>query len=259
MNLLQKIIFNSVIFAVSTCAIASGQSANSVALENSDLWQFELTPYLWTAGLSGDLKIGRLPTETINANASQLLSALNFGLMGILEAHKDWFSLVADAAYIDLSKNLPSPTYINADLKEIQQLYELTGMYRTIDKDKFNLDLGVGVRYLNLDTTLSVDLTPQSTLLVSRTINSNIGWTDGFIDTRIQYNLTNTWKLIGYADVGTGGSRVSWQAMAGVNYIFSKNFIGKIGYRILSEDYDKDKLHYNMRMGGFYLGLGIAF
>lgn len=239
---------------------ASGETVKSNLTITSNQWQFELTPYLWMAGLNGHVKIGRLPTETIDASPTDILKALDFGLMGMLEVHKDYFGFLGDAMYVNLAKTFPSIRFDSANVKLIQQLYELAGMYRPLETASASLDLVGGARYLNLQSDLSVDASnPKASVLTSPSIAATAGWWDGFVGIRGLYSLTNHWKLVGYADIGTGGSQMSWQAIAGVNYVFSDNLIGKIGYRILSEDYNKGKLDYNMRMGGFYLGLSIKF
>ena len=75
----------------------------------------------------------------------------------------------------------------------------------------------------------------------------------------MQWAFAKQWTLVGYGEVGGGGTRLSWQAIAGVNWHFSKHLSGKFGYRYLSLDYDHDQLLYDVAMAGPYAGLGIRF
>jgi len=86
-------------------------------------------------------------------------------------------------------------------------------------------------------------------------------WVDPYIGVRVQHPIAERWTLVGYADVGGFGvgSDFTWQALAGVNYEFSKAIAGKFGYRYLYVDYDKDGFRYDMANSGLYLGVGIRF
>ena len=44
-----------------------------------------------------------------------------------------------------------------------------------------------------------------------------------------------------------------------MNYAFTKSVTGKLGYRYMSIDYDKDGFRYDMDQRGFYVGVGIRF
>jgi opacity protein-like surface antigen len=65
--------------------------------------------------------------------------------------------------------------------------------------------------------------------------------------------------LIGYGDIGGGGSELTWQALAGVDWTLSKHLSAKFGYRYLDFDYDQDDFVYDMAMAGGYAALGIRF
>jgi len=65
--------------------------------------------------------------------------------------------------------------------------------------------------------------------------------------------------VVGYADAGTGGTKYSWQLYGGVNYNFSKTIVGKLGYRVLTQNYQKTNFLYNVRTSGVFAGVGIKF
>jgi opacity protein-like surface antigen len=88
-----------------------------------------------------------------------------------------------------------------------------------------------------------------------------VDWVDPYIGARIQHPVADRWTLVGYGDIGGFGvgSDFAWQAIAGVNYDFSKSVSGKLGYRYLAVDYDKDGFLYEMDSYGAYLGVGFRF
>jgi opacity protein-like surface antigen len=84
-------------------------------------------------------------------------------------------------------------------------------------------------------------------------------WVDGFVGARVLYPVAERWSAVGYLDVGGGGSNLTWQAIAGVNYEFSKTFSAKFGYRYFQVDFEDSDFVYDVALGGFYLGAGIRF
>jgi opacity protein-like surface antigen len=79
------------------------------------------------------------------------------------------------------------------------------------------------------------------------------------MDVRARRVFAQKWSLLGYLDVGTGGTKYSYQAIAGIGWNISKTFALELGYRLLAENYDKTTFLYDIRTAGPYLGLAIAF
>jgi hypothetical protein len=222
----------------------------------SDGWEFEATPYLWGAGLDGDVGIGRLPAQGVEASFSDIVSVLDIGLMGTFEGRKDRWGFVLDSFYLNLSESAPTPgaSFGDAKVDLTQQFYSLGGTYR-VTRGKVPVDLLVGVRYFDL----ALDLELTSGTAQGRQRGDSVTWWDGLAGARVQWAFARQWTLVGYGDVGGGGARLTWQAVAGVNWHFSKHLSGKFGYRYLSLDYDDDQLLYDVAMAGPYAGLGIRF
>ncbi|MFM0220166.1 hypothetical protein [Paraburkholderia caledonica] len=226
-----------------------------------DAWQFELTPYLWAAGFSGWSRVGeRTPTVKFDANFSDVWRNLDIGAMGNFEARKGRWAIVFDAIYVKLSRTsgpLLGGELGTAKLTGDETILQLAGAYRALDSPVTPVDMLVGVRFTDLYAQLSFS---QSTLLPngpSRSDSKN--WTDGFVGVRAAYVFSEKWSVVGYADAGTGGTKYSWQLYGGVNYNFSKTIVGKLGYRVLTQNYDKTDFLYNVRTSGVFAGVGIKF
>ena len=54
----------------------------SPAVAQAGDWQYELTPYLFAAGMKGDVQSGTLPKVTTDVSFSDILDVLDFGAMG---------------------------------------------------------------------------------------------------------------------------------------------------------------------------------
>ena len=224
----------------------------------SDRWQFEATPYLWAAGMQGDVGVGRLTAEGVSANFSDILQSLRLGFMGAFEGRKNRYGFLFDALYLQLSQTKQAPFAGFGDIhaKPTQQMYTFAGTWRAVE-GRVPVDVVAGVRTndIKLDLAMSSSaLAPQGRGLV-RSRN----WGDGFVGARVQYPLTSQWSLVGYVDVGGGGSDFTWQGLAGANYSITPTMTAKFGYRYLKVDYDHDDFLYDVATGGFYAGIGIRF
>jgi len=236
-----------------TCALA--QTAPSA---NDDAWHFVVTPYLWMAGLNGNTRLGPLAEQNVDAPFSDVVGNLSAAFMGLFEARKDRWAILLDTFYVSLSQSsgpLLGGELGTAKLKLDQTIVGLGAAYRVVENEDSFVDVGVGLRYMNLDAHLSLS---QSPLLPSGlTHAAGVGWTDGIVAIRGSYDLASRWAIYGYADLGTGGSKWSGQLLAGARFTMSRRTAVDFGYRVLVEDYDSSGFLYDVRTEGPYLGLRI--
>lgn len=232
-------------------------------------WTFDFTPYIWGAGMSGDVQGGALPKVSVDMSFSDILDNLDAGLMGAFEARKGRWGVLFDAIYMKLddsgtaSRAGPGPigatATASAELEVKQTMFAAAVAYRTVEGGA-PIDVIGGLRYSKIDAEASINGSFfAQTAAAVRSADKN--WVDPYIGVRVLQPIANHWTLVGYADIGGFGvgSDFTWQAIAGMNYEFSRTFAGKVGYRYLSVDYDKDGFVYDMANSGLYLGLGIRF
>lgn len=243
--------------AVATIALV-GLAVDANAQSSIDGWQFEATPYLWAAGMKGDAGIGKLTAEGVETSFSDLLKVLRVGFMGTLEGRKDRFGFLVDAIYLQLSQTKPARNALFGDVHATvtQQAYSAAATWRALDGNA-PVDLVGGVRanYIKLD----LDLAASAVASQGRTAARSRSWADGFVGARVQYPVAPQWTLVGYADVGGGGSDSTWQLLAGANYAISPTATARFGYRYLKVDYHRDDFLYDMATAGFYAGVGMRF
>jgi opacity protein-like surface antigen len=221
-------------------------------------WQFELTPYLWMAGISGDIKIGRLPSQEVSASFGDILDHLTFAIMGTGEVRRGRFGLLADAVYMNLSQNdtTAPPGFSGTDVNVKQGLYTFGAIFRAT-RGKIPLDVVAGGRYANLTSTLTL----AAGTLPERSGAASEGWWAPFIGVRVLVPLSRKWELAGYGDYGgfDGNANTQWQLIGGINYNISKLVVAKLGYRYIGLEYIKNELNQDLAYSGFYLGAGFRF
>jgi opacity protein-like surface antigen len=248
------------------CAALIAPAAAAQAGEGGG-WQYEVTPYLWAAGLDGTIRIDNRPQAGLGVQQtfSDVLERLDFGFMGAIEARNGRWGILFDGLYFRV-KDVGSVsgrlgfTSLTGRGTVTQQQYSLAGAYRVSDGPRL-VDVIGGLRLNSVSWDVTIDASVPVVPVAGRQFEQSKRWTDPFIGARVQLPLGDRWTLVGYGDIGGFGvgSDLSWQALIGANYAFTPTIIGKVGYRHVSVDYDKRDFTYDMASSGPYLGLGIRW
>jgi opacity protein-like surface antigen len=254
-------------------AVHAPAAAQSAVPSDADAWQFELTPYLFGAGLNGTAGIstglGDVSSD-IDMSFSDILENLDSGFMALFEARKGRWTFGVEGVYFKLkgegAKSWQGPLGNTStgrlEATVTEQLYQLTAGYRVLD-ERTKVDVLGAARYTHLDTELNLAVTTGSPLLPdgSRSVSGTESWWDPVIGVRVLQPLAEAWTLVGYADIGGfgAGSDLTYQLLVGVNWQFAKSVTAKAGYRYLYQDYEHDGFVWDMTASGFYLGAGFRF
>ena len=230
----------------------------------ADEWQFQLTPYLWLAGIKGEFGNGVAGGQPprVDASFDNLLSSLDMLFMGSFEARNGRWGVLGDVVYLSFSKeasiklapNLPSPG-VKLDAEFDGTILSLGATYR-IATGATTVDVLGGLRYYSLKPSVSVTIGP-----IQRVVEPNSDWTDPIIGMRARHQFSPKWAVNGYADIGGFGvgSDFTYQVYVGMEYAFTKTFSANLGYRQLYVDYKKDDRKIDLTFGGAMVGIGIRF
>lgn len=242
-----------VVLAMVSATAPSVLAAEAAAQESKD-WEFRIVPYIWGAGIQGDVGIGRLPAQGVEASFSDIWNNLEIAGMAAFEARKGRWGVLVDAIYIDLGDTVPTPdpAYGNADVSMNQQLYSGLMTYRIYGAEKVTVDMGWGPRYVRIDSALEL----TSGVAQGRKVSGTEDWWDWLAGVRVIGHPGKRWSLMGYADIGGGGSELTWEAVVAASFAFNKTVSLPFGYRYLSIDYDQNSLLYDVAMEGPFLGVG---
>lgn len=227
--------------------------------EPGSTWQFEVTPYLWLSTMPLHVDLGTSGANGANPPFPVADTSLDFAGMVALEARKGLWGALVDAQYVRLGVTGSGAAaaltpFSSVDLTYTQQIWTFLGSYRLAD-GPVAVDLLGGARYLNAKTDTEISALPlPGTIGGTR----SKGWWDGVVGARALVPLDPKWSLLGYLDVGGGGSELSWQAIAGASYRFSNETTFKFGYRYFSFKRD-DAPVIKASLGGLYAGVGFRF
>ena len=246
------------IFAAASYCIFSLASANSdpspipVA---ADQWRFEVTPYVWSPGITSTLSYKDRYINTAKLSSSDVLGDLKSGGMISAEAHYGNWGIMGDivSATLQTTANtqVSIPTRIgalpvNAANKTTLQQNIITGAatYTVINNQSAYVDGLVGVRNISATATVALDLSAYG---MSRAAvdSKSVSTTDPIVGFKGRYRIADsTWYIPFYADVGGGGgtTNITWQGVLGVGKTFEKWVDVSLAYRTMYYDMKGDGL-----------------
>ena len=199
--------------------------------------EFGFEAYLW---------MPTIRTNTVNGGRvlitfGDILKNLDLTAMLRFSAQKDRFFGVADVLYLDVGTSqkhdgefLGQPVEGKLDVGLEAWVLNFIGGYELVDNGKDRFGLAAGARYLKLTLDTTVKLNDNK----EKDSFSESVW-DGVIALRGTHHFPDGHYFNYYADVGGGGSKLTWQALADFAYDYKK-FTGKIGYRYLKWNLKND-------------------
>ena len=233
--------------------------ASTLASAQPSTWR--ITPYAWIAGFDGTVGApgagsglaGRIDVDTDSLSD-------NIRLGGAM-LHASWrggrWTAFGDWTYASVKTDSPTrfaTLYSGVDVKLKGNIVEAYGGYDLLGGGQSRLDVFAGVRYYNLKVELGLREGVLPGVLVSQDGN----WADGVVGARWDTRFAGNWEAFASADVGGGGSDLSWQVFGGVGYQFSwGSIVG--GYRYLNVDYDKSGFRLDAALAGPFIGASFQF
>jgi hypothetical protein len=226
----------------------------AVAQSGSNAWQFSIAPYLWAAGMDGTMTIADVDQE-IDVPFSDIISDLDFALMGHFDMRNDRWVLASDLIFVDLgqSEDIGAGT-VTAGID--MTLLELVGGYRVSPA----VALLAGARWVDMGASLR-----YTGEIIDPGADVGKSWIDPLVGVNVFAPLSDRWWIGLRGDVGGFGvgSELTWQAYADVGWKASKLVSIMLGYHALDMDYeDGDGLHYfglDLMISGPQLGVAFTF
>jgi len=249
-------------------------------------WEFDLVPYFWMAGLSGDMTAKGIPVH-VSESFGDIWSDLDFGAQMHMEARKDRWGLFLDVTYLKLSSSgeakrvsagpggeLELTTKIQADIGIKEWLVEFGGTYNVArwplgtGGTALGLDILGGGRIWSVDT--DIDAGVKQTLgdfgrYLYPSISANKSWIDPFVGARLLFDLPKNFFVALRGDVGgfDVGSKISFNMSGYVGYNISRVVSLLAGYRALYVDYESgsgtNKFAFDTWMYGPSIGMLFRF
>ena len=252
-KILVSILSLSAIFAMPSVSYAD--QGLSPLPKVADEWRFEVTPYLWSSGISSTLFYNDRYINSAHLSSTYVLGNLKSGGMITAEAHYGKWGIMGDivSATLQVTSNptITVPTRagalpVNAANKTTLQQNILTGAatYTVLNNQEAYVDALVGVRGIAATATLSVDLSAYG-MSRSSVDSKSVSTVDPIVGFKGRYRIADsTWYIPFYADIGGGGgtTNMTWQGILGVGKTFEKWVDVSLAYRTMYYDMNGDGL-----------------
>jgi hypothetical protein len=228
-------------FSVVTMALMLLSAAPVFAADtdNDSEWEYIADLYFWGPNMNIDTTGG----QEVHLPFYQILNDLNFAFMTEIGARNDQWSVMTDVIFMNLSQKnrlrdstLPDGTAVTINDKVDMKSWIVTPTfgYALHNGDDARIEVIGGLRYFWLDLGIQIDANDNTVFNKS---DSASFW-DGIVGMRGNINLSQSWYLPMYFDIGWGTNDSStWQAYTGVGYHFSR-FDAVLTYRYLDYDFD---------------------
>jgi hypothetical protein len=238
-----------------TCVLAAILAVPGVA--SAADWEFKLAPYLWFAGLEGDVAtIPGVPSAPIDVSPSDAIQDTEAAVMLMFEARKARHGLFVDLIYTDVRSKEEVFPDLGISLRTVSKSTILSGayQYRLVEGEGNNIDLMGGLRYWEVDSFLSF----TGPLQVSG--RNKEDWVDPFIGLKGYYRFGSSKFYTSYgAAVGgfDAGSKLFYDLSLNLGYQWTDAIGTIIGYRLFNVDYDHKGFLWDVQQAG--LGVGLAW
>ena len=212
-------------------------------------WQYSVMPYLWLPSISMDSPDFNSSGSIIDVGPTNYLDALKFGFMLDAEMRNNDLVFKGDLIYldfavdnkeIDLTPDFDLTNRGSYDFDLTGHVITLSGGKTVVRKDDYYMDALLGWRRFDMTAELEVIEPPVPNIAPSlspgQKFKSNLQFNDVFVAVNGNYQFAgSSWSMPYYADIGTGDSDLTWQAMIGVDYAFGW---GKLHMSYRHLDYD---------------------
>lgn len=249
--------------ALSTMVLCFAADAES---DETEKWNFQLTPYAWLAGQNGKVAtLPPLPPADLDVNFyDDVLDKINGAIMLLGEVRKGRFGFVMDIVYSDIETEDPTPLgifYSALNSRTKSWMVSGAGLYRLLEAQNRFLDFIGGVRYWSVDSELTLK-GPQFPFLSERSLSNKEDWVDPIIGLKGFLPIGESKFFVSGSFVIGGfgvGSDFMWDAMINFGYQWTTGFSTTIGYRYLDVDYENGGYLYDVAQHGTTLGLSWRF
>lgn len=244
---------NDRFLAVALAIVTVGFTAEAQARE--DTWRFQLTPYVWLANLSGDIRpLTGAPIVSTSRSFDEVLDDLEGAFFISASARYERWVLFGDFTYASLSHVGVTPAGLSAEGKMRQHSFTAAGGYQAIRGHGHYLDLLAGARAWRMEAEIAVPA-------LGLDLRDTERWAEPTLLARLRSVWSSDWSTLLHVDVGGFGigADSTWQVLATVNYRVNDALYLSTGYRYLALDRDEEGTRLDISMGGPLLGVTWRF
>ncbi|MCP5306575.1 MAG: hypothetical protein H6953_14115 [Chromatiaceae bacterium] len=223
-------------------------------IAHAEDWQFEITPYIWGATISGDLATGGdtpVSAPDVGDGSFFALENLQAAYFLAFEAGRDRWRVLVDTLHLDYADDVRDGRLLEISAELEGYMFEGAAAYRLESHPDWEL-LG-GARYFSIRTSLDSNPGPESSVRKD--------WADPFLGVRYTHRFSDHWRVRARADVGGFGVNADSMANLAIeaDYSLTDSLKLRAGYRYLTADFERDGFIFDVAFTGPAVGLSFQF
>jgi hypothetical protein len=223
---------------------------------NHDLYA-EVAPYLWLAGPDGNIKLGTNQVKVpLDIKVEDFLDDVDFTIGFNTSIKKGRWGYYGDVFYIFLDMDdqvVSGGSTTNANTKMHEWIFTNAATVYLYKTDRTWLELMAGIRTWHLD--YEQDITGTNT-------TGTETWNEPFVGLRFQWEFSQRWYsdfVVNYGGFDIDGSEDAYELATNLGFRINKKTAVKLGYKLVSVDYDEDGFQFDNDQDGAFLGYYIFF
>lgn len=242
---------SAAVFAAISLGVALPASAQE--------WTYNISPYLWASGLSGDLgTLPGVPSQDVDLSFKDVLENLDYAVFLVAYARNGDWVYGFDGMVVQSSDN-QSVNTSNVDsykLTSRSSSVALTVGHVISRSDTHLVDVYAGGRAWWVETDFKIKGSGQTV-----NADSNESWIDPLIGVGSTLQLSEKWGLFGTAEIGgfQVGSDLTWGLLGGARYAVTDTIGITFAYRHMYVDYRKGGFVYEATQTGPVIGASFKF
>lgn len=209
--------------------LAAAPLANAQADEG---WDWGLTPYVWAASISTDLREDAPPVGN-ESDFSDIISKIDMAFMGHIEGQGDDFGVFGDVLYLSMADGRDGRfARTDADLDAL--VYEAAAVWAPGEVRNQGVEVFGGLRHIVVD--FNVDIDPNAALLNTWNAGIDQSFSDAMLGVRYKGAINDKWGYALRADGSWGDTEGTYSTSIMFAYKTQSGGAWNFGYRYMDTE-----------------------
>ncbi len=224
----------------------------SAVIAQEDKWDFEVTPYLWLAGIDGDVTVGGNKAD-IDMEFDDIFESVDAGGGLMATAQRGSFVIWGQYDYVGMDSDKLDNAPAGGSVQTDSFLGALAGGYQfQTPLEGFTIDLMGGVRYAWMNSEVEITGVGSG--------EDSVDIVDGIAVVRPMLRVAQKWRFDFLFDIGAGDSDLVWEVQPSVQYQLCHSLGLRLGYRYLHYDVEGEAGNtFDAAFHGLILGASLLF
>ena len=232
--------------------LAAAPLANAQADEG---WDWGVTPYVWAASISTDLREDAPPVGN-DSDFSDIISKIDMAFMGHVEGQGDDFGMFGDILYLSMADGRTGD-FAKTDADLDASVFELAAVWAPGEVRNQGFEVFGGLRHIIVDFNVEID--PNPALLNTWNVGFDQSFSDAMIGVRYKGAINDKWGYSLRADGSWGDTEGTYNTSVIFVYNTDGGGAWNFGYRYMDTELAVKTTSISLQLHGPVIGYTFKF